>query len=65
MFKPKASETEQDLLELQKKFLGSGERPSASLSLAGSKRKTAQQPHGTADSAIPKDIVTLKDGMVE
>lgn len=60
MSKPKASETEQDLLELQKKFLSSGERPAASLGLAGSKRKLT---HGNADAAIPKDIVTLKEGM--
>ena len=54
--KPKVTDTEEDLLELQKQFLSSGERPSASL--AGEKRK--KQPSGGA----PKDIVTLKEGTI-
>lgn len=53
--KPKVTDTEHDLLELQEKFFRSGERPSASL--AGEKRKTkAQQP-------AVRDVVTLKEGM--
>lgn len=55
--KPKVTDTEDDLLKLQEKFLSSGERPSASL--AGEKRKMQQSIGG-----IPRDTVTLKEGII-
>lgn len=49
--RPKATDTEDDLLELQKQFLTSGERPSASLKVFSGERTGVEQ---------SRDVVSLK-----
>lgn len=56
------SDTEDDLLEFQNKFLSSGECPSASLKvLAGGKRKVQSSlPANERGNVDSRDVVTLK-----
>ena len=57
--RPKATDTEEDLLALQESFLSSGNKPSASVvSRAGEKRR--QQPEeGATGGSRERDVVQL------
>ena len=51
--RPKAADTEDDLMQAQSSFLSSGERPAASF-----KRKMEDEPRGVA-SVGAKDVVRI------
>ena len=60
--RPKATDTEEDLLAFQEKFMSSGESPSASVKAgdkirAGSKRDTK---HYSEDAVQSRDVVDIK-----
>ena len=62
MFKrPKAGDTEEDLLEFQRQFLAEKTQPSASVvSKAGDKRKTDIPENSSAEGTSKRDIVQLE-----
>ncbi len=62
--RPKATDTEDDLLASQEKFLSSGESPSASVNAGSSKIKAGskrdQRQYANEESAQSRDVVDIQ-----